>query len=142
MMTHTGSRNTEKALPADIRAAFDSTTYYNGVGVNRLKHNANVVQQGGGHPGMGDATSDATSLITAASDALAKVLAAQNPGTVYQGPTGTVYTQAAGVPVSPGTGQAIFGINGTGASAVGSSDTIMVVGLIGLAAVLLLKGKR
>lgn len=53
MMTRTGVRNSNKALPADIQAAFNPVTYYGGgTGVARLHGNAHVVQQTRTWPGM------------------------------------------------------------------------------------------
>jgi hypothetical protein len=64
MMTRTGVRNSNKALPADIQAAFSPMSYYpGGMGVARLHGNAHVVQQTrtwpwGGMRGIGDTCID------------------------------------------------------------------------------------
>ena len=52
MMTRTGIRNSNKALPADIQAAFAPRTYM-GMGQARLYGNAHVVQQTRSWPWVG-----------------------------------------------------------------------------------------
>ena len=191
-MMRTGSRDVTKSLPADIRAAFQPRTYYQGMmGVGRLANNADVVQQGGlrglrGLRGLGDCsvdpndpeggfictdvtpptgdsntvtlqfpqtsgggggggggsttpvTVDWTKILTASSDAIAKTLAASNPGTVYRGPGGTIYTQTPGQPVNPGTGTLL---TGTGLSTGIGGNTLLLVGAAVVVA-LLMGGRR
>jgi hypothetical protein len=56
-MTHVGIRDSNKALPADIRTAFEPRTYYQGL--SRLSRNVDVVQQSrGGMHGLGDTCYD------------------------------------------------------------------------------------
>lgn len=52
-MTTVGLRDSNKSLPADIRTAFAPQTYYRGNGVDRLNHNADVVQNSRSWGGRG-----------------------------------------------------------------------------------------
>jgi len=55
-MTHTGTRDPNKSLPADIRMAFEPRTYLSGLA--RLHRNADVVQQSSGVSGLGCSVDD------------------------------------------------------------------------------------
>lgn len=89
-----------------------------------------------------------TNVITAASTNMAKILAASNPGTMYRDPQGNlIYSQPTGntqnLPV--GGGGPVGTINtplGNASFAGISSNTIMMVGMMGLLAVVLMSGRR
>lgn len=87
-------------------------------------------------------------VITVASTNMAKILAASNPGTMYRDPQGNlIYSQPTGntqnLPV--GGGGPVGTVNtpiGSASFAGISSNTIMMIGMMGLVAVVLMSGRR
>jgi hypothetical protein len=86
-----------------------------------------------------------TNMINASSTDIAKILAASNPGTMYRDPQGNViYSQPTGntqnLPI--GGGGPVGTINtpfGSGSFSGISSNTILMVGVVGLLAIMLMK---
>jgi hypothetical protein len=143
-----------KNLPAELTTMFRGA----GFGAGRLARGLENVQRRGGRMAgvgaVGDTAQEIADMIKAGSQAIVPILAAQNPGTIYTTNPTTgqimVYSQPTGstanLPVGAGGGYGGPGFSaqtplGSVAATGMGTGTLLVVGLVGLVAVMMLTGR-
>lgn len=148
MNLHTTADMPGKSLPAELLVVDRDPSCF---AHERLWRNSDVMQHSA--RGMGSTSSDILAMIQAGSTSLVPILAAQNPGTYYTTDANgriTVYSQPTGsvqnLPVGGGyPGGTVLTANtplGNASAAGIDSSTLIMIAVVGLVAIMAMKGGR